>query len=125
MPTIKAQRNAWTSKDKDGKETSHPAFSVQANIDFGSNLQEMVKKYGESTVFKQALGAMTVAFQGWLRSKGAAGKSAAEIQTEANAWKPGEKRQAKSPQEKLKEILGAMSAEEKAAFLKEFKAPGK
>lgn len=125
MTKVTAKRKESTSTDKEGKVTKLAAFSVGANVDFGGNLQDMVKKFGESVVFKQALGAMTVSFQGWLRSQGAQGKNQAEIDAGARAWKPGERKASKTPQEKMRELLNGMSADEKAQFLKEFRAPAK
>lgn len=118
MPRITAKRTE--SKDKEGAVI--PAYSVAANVEFGTDLQDMVKRFGETTVYKQAIAAMTVAFQGWLRAQGAAKKSPAEIQAAANAWKPGERKAGKTPQEKLKELLEGMSAEDRATILKEFKS---
>ena len=118
MPRITAKRKE--RKDKDGKAV--PGYSVAANIDFGENLAATVAKFGEGVVHKQAVAAMTVAFQGWLRSQGAQGKKADEIQKAADAWKPGERKASKSPAEKLRELLGNMSAEDRAAVLKDYKA---
>lgn len=121
MPRITAKRKEHV-EEKDGKKTTVPGYSVAADIDFGANLAETVKKFGESVVHKQAVAAMTVAFQGWLRSQGAQGKKADEIQTAANTWKPGERKITKSPQEKLKELLASMSPEDRAQVLKDYKA---
>lgn len=118
MPRITAKRKE--RKDKDGKIV--PAYSVAANIDFGENLAATAKKFGESVVHKQAVAAMTVSFQGWLRSQGAQGKKPEEIQTAANNWKPGERKASKTPQEKLKELLSSMSLEDRAAVLKDYKS---
>lgn len=120
MPRITAKRKERVI-EKDGKKVTEPAYSVAANIDFGSTLEETVAKFGESTVHKQAVAAMTVAFQGWLRSQGSQGKNPTEIQAGADAWKPGERKAGKSPQEKLKDILSSMSPEDRAAVLKEYK----
>lgn len=107
-------------KDKEGKII--PAYSVAADIDFGSTLAESVSKFGEGVVHRQFIAAVTVAFQGWLRAQGAQGKKPAEIQTAANNWKPGERKASKTPQEKLKELLASMSAEDRAQILKDYKS---
>ena len=121
MPRITAKRKERVV-EKDGKKVTEPAYSVAANIDFGANLEATVAKFGESVVHKQAVAAMTVAFQGWLRSQGSQGKNPQEIQAGADAWKPGERKAGKTPQERLKELLDAMSPEDRAAVLKEHKA---
>ena len=121
MPRITAKRKE--SVDKDGKAI--PAYSVAANIEFGTDLADAVKRFGEQAVYKQAVAAMTVAFQGWLRAQGAAKKNPQEIQTAANAWKPGERKAGKTPQEKLKELLEGMSPEDRAQLLRDYKAPSK
>lgn len=118
MPRITAKRKAST--DKEG--VALPAYSVAADIDFGSNLQASIAKFGEGVIHKQAVAAMTVAFQGWLRSQGAQNKKPEEIQAAANAWKPGERKVGKSPQEKLKDLLASMSSEDRAAALKDFRS---
>ena len=118
MPRITAKRKE--RKLEDG--TVEPAYSVAADIDFGATLADTVKRFGESVVHKQAVAAMTVAFQGWLRSQGAQGKKPGEIQAGAANWKPGERKASKSPQEKLKELLSSMSPEDRAQVLKDYKA---
>lgn len=120
---IEAKRNPWVKKDKDGKEKKMPGGNVSADFNIGTNLQELVKQYGEAIVFQQAKGALTVAAQGWLRSQLDQGKSAAEITTGAKDWKPGERKQGKSPREKLMEQLAGMTPEERAAILKEVSSP--
>lgn len=123
MPVkIEAKRNPWVKKDKDGKETKMPGGSVSAQFNIGSNLQELIQTYGESVVYNQAKGALTVAAQGWLRSQLDQGKSQADIDAGAKNWKPGERKAGKSPREKLMEQLAGMSPEERAALLKEASA---
>ena len=104
------------------KKTDGP--SVEVDFDFGSNLSDVVNKFGEDTAYKATLAALKVQFQAWLRAQAVAGKSSDEIQAvlDNEGWKPGERRSGKSPQEKLRGLLDAMSAEERAAFIKEFKA---
>lgn len=106
------------------KKTDGP--SVEVEFDFGSNLDEVVAKFGADTAYKATIAALKVQFQAWLRAQ-ASGENALDsgaIQSKLNAegWKPGERRQGKSPQDKLRGLLEAMSAEERAAFIKEFKS---
>lgn len=104
------------------KKTDGP--SVEVDFDFGGNLDEVVAKFGADTAFKATVAALKVQFQAWLRTQASGGKDSAAIQAEleANGWKPGERRQGKSPQDKLRSLLDAMSAEERAAFIKDFKS---
>lgn len=118
MPRITAKRKE--RKDKENKVI--PAYSVAANIDFGENLAATVAKFGEGVVHRMVVSAMTVAFQGWLRSQGAQAKTPAEIQKAADTWKPGERKASKTPQEKLKELLSSMSQEDRAAVLKDYRS---
>jgi len=125
MATITAKRNAWVETDeKTGKKTKHPEATVSADIDFGDNIAAMVTKFGEGIVFSQAKAALTVAFQGWLRSQLDQGKTVDEIQTNAKSWKPGERKQGKSPREKLLEQLSSLSPEERAAILRDANGGG-
>lgn len=104
------------------KKTDGP--SVEVDFDFGSNLDDVVAKFGADTAFKATVAALKVQFQAWLRAQASAGKDSAAIQAVLNSegWKPGERRQGKSPQDKLRGLLEAMSADERAAFIKEFKS---
>lgn len=104
------------------KKTDGP--SVEVDFDFGDNLAAIVSKFGEDVAFKASLAALKVQFQAWLRAQVTAGKDGGAIQAElnANGWKPGERRAGKSPQDKLRGLLDAMSPEERAAFIKDFKA---
>ena len=104
------------------KKTDGP--SVEVDFNFGNNLAETVNQFGEDTVYKAVVAALKVQFQAWLRAQATAGKAADEIQQELNnkGWKPGERRAGKSPQDKLRGLLDAMTPEERAAFIKDFKA---
>ena len=121
---IKALRKPYVKKDKDGKETKMPGGTVTANFDFGDNLAALVQKFGEQAVYKNAIGALKVAFQGWLRSQMEQGKSQDEINSAATNWKPNERKQGKTPAEKLREAMSAMTPEERAALLAEFRSGG-
>jgi hypothetical protein len=118
MPTVEATINDWT-EEKDGKKTTKKGGKASADFDFGSDLDSMVEIFGENIVYKQALGALTVAAQGGLRSQFKQGKTPQQITEWAKTWKPGERKAGKSPREKLMEQLASMSAEERAALLRE------
>lgn len=104
-----------SAKRKDGP-------SVEVEYDFGDNLKAMVEKFGEDIIFQHAKGSLVVALQGWLRSLLDREKTPADIQKEVKDWKPGQRRQGKTPKEKATEALAALSPEERAAVLKQMKA---
>lgn len=95
---------------------------VKANYEFGSNLAETTKIFGEQTVYNHVIGALKVAFQGWLRAQSDANKSQEEITAGAKQWTPGQRKAAMSPAEKLRKQINEMSAEDRAALLREYKA---
>lgn len=103
-----------TAKRKDGRV-------VAAEYDFSDNLAGLVGQFGEETVFNYATGALKVGFQGWLRGQLDQKKTQEEIDAGAKAWKPGQRKAAMSPQEKLKKQFAEMSAEDRAALLKELR----
>ncbi len=96
--------------------------SVEVEYNFGANLGEAVELFGEDVVFNNAIGSLKVALQGFLRSQIDQKKTDEEITAAASTWKPGVRKQGKSPQQKLIEQLNAMSPEDRAALLKEYKA---
>lgn len=107
-----------TAKRKDGR-------TVSADINFATDLAGLVGQFGESTVYNYALGALTVGFQGWLRGQLDQKKTQEEVDAGAKAWKPGQRKAAMSPQEKLKKQFAEMSAEDRAALLKELRGSTK
>jgi hypothetical protein len=115
----------WSVTDeKTKKVTNHKGGEVAADFDFGgTDLAGLVDRFGETAVYKQALGALTVTAQSGLRSQFKQGKSPQEIQAWAKEWKPGERKAGKSPREKLMEQLAGMTPEERAALLKEVQNP--
>lgn len=104
-----------TAKRKNGKST-------EVDYEFGTDLASTTALFGEEIVFNHAIGALKVAFQGWLRSQLDQDKSDEDITAAAANWKPGQRKQGKTPQEKLRDQLAAMSPEERAAVLRDFKA---
>lgn len=96
--------------------------TVKASYEFGSNLAEATKIFGESVVFNHVIGALKVAFQGWLRAQLDAGKSQEEITAGAKAWKPGQRKAAMTPAEKLRKQLNDMTPEDRQAILRDYKA---
>lgn len=90
---------------------------VKINFDFGENLEDMAKKFGDEVAFSYARSAMTVAVQDVIRSGIKAEKTPAQIQREADNWKPGVKKRGKSKAEKLAESFAQLSDDDKKAML--------
>lgn len=91
---------------------------VEADFDFGENLETMIQKFGAPLVFDHAIGSLRVSLQGFMRSQIDQGKNTSQIQEAVKAWVPGKRKVAKTPAEKLRELLAAMSPEERAAALR-------
>jgi hypothetical protein len=98
--------------------------SIEVDYDIPDTLNDMVQRYGENVVYNHARGSVIVALQGYLRSQLGKDKPAspADIQKEVRTWKPGVRKQGKSPAEKAREQLAKLTPEERAALLKEHRA---
>ena len=97
---------------------------VAIQYDFGNNLSEMQELFDDETVFANAKAQMVINLQAYLRrlagdpKEGEQPLTDEEIQAKAKEWKPGNKQVTrKSNAEKVSELLGKMSAEEKAKLL--------
>lgn len=104
-----------SAKNKDSRE-------VSVVYDFGETLAETTEKFGENVTFNHSRGSMIVSLQSYIRAQISAGKTDEEIQNLVSAWKPSQRKQGKTPKEKLQEYVSKLSAEDRAEFLKEFKA---
>ena len=92
------------------------AKSVTLEFNFGKDLQEAVKLYGESVVYEYYVGEAKIIFQNAVRQLIAAGKTQAEIAEKMKTWKPGVKAvRGKSPLEKVTGLLAKLTPEQKAA----------
>lgn len=96
--------------------------TVEADFDMPDDLDTLVSKYGKEIVYSHAKGSLVVALQGFMRGQLDRNKSAAEVQTAVADWKPGQRKQGKSPVEKAREQIANLSPEEKAAILKELRS---
>lgn len=112
------------SKDKDGKVI--PAFKggeVKVNFNLPGNLTDMVKAYTDPVVYAHAKGSIIISLQAGLRRMIEAGKSAAECQAFANSYKPDVRTVVKqSAFEKATSAAKSLSAEERAALLKQLQS---
>lgn len=98
--------------------------SITVEFDPGESLEDMVKRFGEETVKSHASRSIVIALQAHLRAEVAKGKTQDEIQATVKDWRPGERRKGKSLQEKVRETLGKLSPQERAALLKEYRTGG-
>lgn len=116
MPEIKV-----TAALPEGKEGG--PRSVDVMYDFGANLEEMVEKFGDLAVYANAQAQMKIGLQAAMRrgmtpDKEGNTKTDEEIATMAAEWTPGDRTVTrKSAVDKAKDLLGAMSPEEKAELL--------
>jgi len=115
------------SKLKDDKE------HTIVNYNFPSDLKGLTEKFGADVVFGKAMDSLVIDVQALVRRhlKGSTDKDGkvttkpktqAEIQEIVKAWIPGVGAVRKSPVEKVGTLIGQMSAEEKAALLKQLQA---
>lgn len=94
-------------------------------VPFAENLEELKTQFGEEVIYTKARQSMVIALQSFLRGLLDANKSQEEIQQAAVEWKPGMRRPAKTPEDAARDALGKMSAEQRAAFIKELRAAAK
>ncbi len=97
------------------KKDSEKVVSVE--YDMPESLQGLVEKFGEDAVASAATDSFTINIQALIRRNFE--KSQEEIQAAVSSWVPGVRGPAvkKSPLEKAKAALTAMSAEDRAALL--------
>jgi len=108
---------------RDGNEETSPTAEV--NYDFGDNLDEAVELFGADVVYSRFVAASVVDLQALMRRHlgGEKPKTQDEIQKLAEEWKPGvSSRKRRSTKEKAEELIGQMSAEERAALIAELQA---
>lgn len=96
---------------------------VSVEYDFGDTLAEAVEKFGEEVVFTRYKAAAVIDLQALMRNMIRAQKSEDEIREAVSEWKPGVRQlKGKSKEERARELLGKLSAEERAAILAEFQS---
>jgi hypothetical protein len=120
-----------TGKDAEGKPEGHRKLSVM--FDFGASIDEAVEKFGEDVVFAGFVASATIDLQNYIRTKleavakdadgkvipdGGFAQTDVEIEFDFASWKPGIKtRERVSPMDKIKKLLGGLSAAQKEALL--------
>lgn len=104
------------------KETGE---SCTVTYDFGEGMSDLVSKFGEEAVFSHARRSFIVALQSYVRGLMAQNKSQSEIQAAVDEWKPGNRRQGKSVQDRLFDLLSKLPPAERARVIKEARAQEK
>lgn len=98
------------------KGAEGPQFTVE--YEFGEDLAEAVKIFGEDVVFHHARSSMVVALQGIIRT--------AEDQKQADAkaaeWKPGIRQRGKSATEKMLDSFENLDEDVQKEMLKQLQA---
>lgn len=98
------------------------AAAIEFEYDFGDSLSDAVTKFGEDVLWAYAKRSLVIASQGYVRGLMKSGKSKEEILAAIAAWKPGEPRQVKSKEERIRALLDKMSPEDRARLREELKA---
>lgn len=99
---------------------------VSTTYDFGSNLDEAVEKFGENVVYGVFLDQATIRLQAMLRRCITDEVADKEIAAKVEAWKMTVGgRERRSAAEKVQDLLGKMSPEQKAELLKSLRTAGK
>jgi len=97
-----------------------PGVTAECEYDFGGNLAEMVKIFGEAVVFSSAKQKIKPRLLDYGRALIESGEKSADVSAKMTAWKPGVAgpRLPKDPKAKAAALIGKLSAEEKADLLK-------
>jgi len=99
---------------------------VSTSYDFGATLDESVEKFGEAVVHGVFLDQAVIRLQAMLRRGITDEASDKEIADKVEAWKMTVGgRERRSAAEKVQDLLGKMSAEQKAELLKSLRTGGK
>lgn len=109
-----------SAQKKDGSN------KVTVEYPIAENLQDLVAQFGEAVVFSNAVDSIVIGVQALVRrhavgTEKTPGKSQEEIQALVSAYKPGVGTVRKSPVEKIGNLIGTLTPEQKAALLKQLK----
>jgi hypothetical protein len=102
---------------KNGQE----AKTASANFKVAENLDELSSQFGAEVVFSHAKRSIIIALQTTMRAAIEANKTPEEIQAIVDDWKPGLKKPAKSPLDKVRDEISRMSPEDKKRIMKELR----
>jgi hypothetical protein len=100
-------------------KAEHKGRVVSTSYDFGSTLEESIEKFGENVVHGVFIDQSVIRLQALLRRCIEDGVADKDIQAKVDAWKMTVGgRERKSAAEKVNDLLGKMTAEQKAELLK-------
>lgn len=102
---------------KNGQE----AKTATATFRVGDNLHELSEQFGDEVVYSHAKRSVIIALQTTMRAAIEANKSQEELQAIVDEWKPGLKKPAKSPLDKVRDEIARMSPEDKKRIMKELR----
>lgn len=105
--------------------TKDGEHSIEFDYDFGDSIEAAIEKFGRDIVTSHLFRSLTIAAQGAARGMMKSGKSKDEITAAMAKWKPGEPRQTKTKEEKMRELVASMSPEQLEALQNEIKAAAK
>lgn len=97
-------------------DRANEVFTV--NYDIPDNIEDAIKRFGEEVVHSRFAASLTIDLQSFVRTQiQKDGATPATIQTAVDAWVPGVRKRGKTGEERLREALAAMPAEERLALL--------
>lgn len=102
---------------KNGQE----AKNATATFRVGENLHELAEQFGEEVVYSHAKRSVIIALQTTMRAAIEAGETQEQLQARVDEWKPGLKKPAKSPLDKVRDEIARMSPEDKKRIMKELR----
>lgn len=106
-----------TAKLADGKRV------VEVDYEFGANLQAQRTLFGDEVIFNRAHAALVIDLQALIRRMIKADKKDPEIKDAVAKWKPDVKSVIrKSAAEKVTDLFGQLTPEQKKALLAQLKA---
>jgi len=112
-----------TKKAPDGKTVKDKQTTVDYPLLDVKTIAELVKNFGEEVIFNAAKSAVVISLQSFVRRHLDKGSDQATTQKEVSAWKPDVRSMVKmSAFEKATDSVKKLSAEERAALLKQLAA---
>lgn len=108
------------------KEWPKEQPSIEIEYPMPATLQELVAQFGEDVIYNKAVDSITIDVQSNMRrmvkSKNEADRTPEAIQAKLATYKPSAvTRVVRSPAEKVQDLVGALSAEEKKALIKQLR----
>lgn len=105
------------------KVTTGPQAGVPygVTVSWPEGLQEAVDSWGDEAVFSRATAAFVIDIQAFMRSEiQAEDFEEAQLQERCASWKPGTRARGKSRAEKIENMLGQLTDEERSALLQRY-----